>query len=96
MFDWVHVWSLAGPLKDIQRLVPTPLLHCLEYVLRVVVLLDLPIRLCHLRHHLRTTTPRADETVGLHNQSISALHKLSETVSGLLICMLVVLTKVMA
>ena len=35
MFDWVQVWALAGPLKDIHRLVPKPLLHCLGCVLRV-------------------------------------------------------------
>ena len=40
MFDRVQVWALAGPLKDIQRLVPKPLLHCLGCVLRVIVLLD--------------------------------------------------------
>ena len=40
MFDQVQVRALAGPLKDIQRLVPKPLLHCLGCVLRVVVLLE--------------------------------------------------------
>ena len=30
----------SGPLKDIQRLVPKPLLCCLGCVLRVVVLLE--------------------------------------------------------
>ena len=39
MFDRVQVWALAGPLKDIQRLVLKPLLHCLGWMLRVVVLL---------------------------------------------------------
>ena len=34
MFDRVQVWALAGPLKEIQRLVPNPLLHCLCCVLR--------------------------------------------------------------
>ena len=34
------VWALAGPLKDIQRLVPKPLLRCLGCVLRVIVLLE--------------------------------------------------------
>ena len=29
MFDQVQVQALAGPLKDIQRLVPKPLLRCL-------------------------------------------------------------------
>ena len=38
MFDQVQVRALAGPLKDIRRLVPKPLLRCLGYVLRVVVL----------------------------------------------------------
>ena len=28
MFDRVQVWALAGPLKDIQRLVPKPLGRC--------------------------------------------------------------------
>ena len=40
MLDWVQVQALAGPLKDIQRLVPKPLLCCLGCVLRVIVLLE--------------------------------------------------------
>ena len=40
MFDWVQVQALAGPLKDIQRLVPKPLLCGLDCVLRVKVLLE--------------------------------------------------------
>ena len=40
MFDQVQVQALAGPLKDIQRLFPKPLLRCLGCVLRVVVLLE--------------------------------------------------------
>ena len=36
----VQVRALAGPLKDIQRLVPKPLLRCPGCVLRVVVLLE--------------------------------------------------------
>ena len=40
MFDRVQVWALAGPLKDIQRLIPKPLLPFLGCVLRVVVLLE--------------------------------------------------------
>ena len=40
MLDRVQVRFLAGPLKDIQRLVPKPLLRCLGCVLRVVVLLE--------------------------------------------------------
>ena len=40
MFDRVHVQVMAGPLKDIQRLVPKPLLHLLGCVLRVIVLLE--------------------------------------------------------
>ena len=40
MFDWVQARALAGPLKDIHRVVPKPLLHCLGCVLRVVVLLE--------------------------------------------------------
>ena len=38
MFDRVR--ALAGQLKDIQRLVPKPLLCCLGCVRRVVVLLE--------------------------------------------------------
>ena len=40
MFDRVQGRALAGPLKDIKRLVPKPLLRCLGCVLRVVVLLE--------------------------------------------------------
>ena len=40
MLDRVEVRSLAGPLKDIQRLFPTLLLRCLGCVLRVIVLLE--------------------------------------------------------
>jgi hypothetical protein len=40
MFDWVQVRALARLLKDIQRLVPKPLMRCLGCVLRVVVLLE--------------------------------------------------------
>ena len=40
MFDWVQVRALAGPLKDIPRLVPKPLLQCLGCVRRVVVVLE--------------------------------------------------------
>jgi hypothetical protein len=40
MFDRVQVWALAGPLRDIQRLVPKLLRRCLGCVLRVVVLLE--------------------------------------------------------
>jgi hypothetical protein len=40
MFDAVQVRALAGPLKDIQSLVPKPLQRCLGYVLRVIVLLE--------------------------------------------------------
>ena len=36
MFDRVQIHALAGPLKDIQRLVLKPLLRCLGCVLRVV------------------------------------------------------------
>ena len=39
MFDWVQVQALAGPLKDIQRHVPKPLLRCLGCVVRFIVLL---------------------------------------------------------
>ena len=34
MFEVVQVRVLAEPLKDIQRLVPKPRLHCLDCVLR--------------------------------------------------------------
>ena len=37
MFDRIQVRALAGPLKDIQRLVLKPLLRC---VLGVIVLLE--------------------------------------------------------
>uniref|UniRef100_A0A8C7S611 Ceramide synthase 6 n=1 Tax=Oncorhynchus mykiss TaxID=8022 RepID=A0A8C7S611_ONCMY len=40
MFDRVQVRALAGPLKDIQRLVPKPLLHCLGCVPWAVALLE--------------------------------------------------------
>ena len=40
MFDWGQVRGLASQLKDIQRLVPKPLLRCLGCVLRVIVLLE--------------------------------------------------------
>ena len=40
MFDQVQVRALAGPLKDIQRLISKPLLHCLGCVLRVIVLVE--------------------------------------------------------
>ena len=40
MFDRVQVQAQAGPLKEIQRLVPKPLLRCLGCVIRVVVLLE--------------------------------------------------------
>ena len=40
MFDRVQVRALDGPLEDIHRLVPKPLLRCLGCVLRVVVLLE--------------------------------------------------------
>ena len=40
MFDRVQVQGLAGPIKSIEKLVPKPLLHCLGYVLGVIVLLE--------------------------------------------------------
>ena len=40
MFDQDQVQDLSWPLKDIQRLVPKPLLLCLGCVLMVVVLLE--------------------------------------------------------
>ena len=48
MLDWVQVWALAGPLKDNQRLVRKPLLHCLGCAFRVVVPLEgEPSPQCH-------------------------------------------------
>ena len=40
MFDWVQVRALSGPLKDIHRVVPKPLLLCLCCLFRVIVLLE--------------------------------------------------------
>ena len=40
MFDRDQSQALAGPLKDIQRLVPKQFLRCLGCLLRVVVLLE--------------------------------------------------------
>jgi hypothetical protein len=40
MFNQVQIRALAVPLKDIQGLVPKPLLRCLGCVLRVIVLLE--------------------------------------------------------
>ena len=40
IFYWVQSKALAGPLKDIHRVVPKPLLPCLGCVLRVIVLLE--------------------------------------------------------
>jgi hypothetical protein len=40
IFGQFQVQALAGPLNDIRRLVPKPLLRCLGCVLRVVVLLE--------------------------------------------------------
>jgi hypothetical protein len=40
MLDRVQVQAWAEPLKDIQRLVPKPLLRYLGCVLRVIVLLE--------------------------------------------------------
>ena len=40
MLDRAQVRALAGSLKDIQKLVPKPLLRCLGCVLRGVVLLE--------------------------------------------------------
>ena len=36
MFNWIQVWALAGPLKDIHRVVLKPLLWYLGCVLRVI------------------------------------------------------------
>ena len=40
MLDGIQVWALAGPFKEIQRLVPKPFLRCLGCVLKVVALLE--------------------------------------------------------
>ena len=40
MFEQVQVQALAGPLKDIPRLVPKTLLRSLGCVLRVIVRLE--------------------------------------------------------
>jgi hypothetical protein len=37
IFDQVQVWALAGPLKDIQRLLPKPVLCCLGCVHTVLL-----------------------------------------------------------
>ncbi len=50
---------------------------------------DLHIQHLHLQDRLRPATRTAAETIGLHNQRISA-----QTVSGKLICMLVILIRV--
>jgi hypothetical protein len=52
---------------------------------------DLHIWILHLWDRLRPSTRTTDETVG----TIEFLHKLSETVSGKLICVLTVLTRVL-
>ena len=63
MFDRVQVRALAGPLNDIQRLIPKPLLLCLGCVLRVVVLLE------------GEPSPQSEvlSTVGFHQGSLSTL-----------------------
>jgi len=40
MFEWIQGQALAGPLKDIHRVVHKPLLHCLSCVLRVIFLME--------------------------------------------------------
>ncbi len=40
MSDWFQVPALAGPLEDVHRVVPKPLLHCLGCVRRVIVMLE--------------------------------------------------------
>ncbi len=40
MSDWFQVPVLAGPLEDVHRVVPKPLLHCLGCVCRVIVMLE--------------------------------------------------------
>ncbi len=40
MSDWFQVPALAGPLDDIHRVVPKPLLHCLGCVQMVIVMLE--------------------------------------------------------
>lgn len=36
----MYVQALAGSLKNIHRVIPNPLLHCLDYVFMVIVLLE--------------------------------------------------------
>ncbi len=40
MSDWFQVPALDGPLEDVHRVVPKPLLHCLGCVRRVIVMLE--------------------------------------------------------
>ena len=40
ILDRIQVRALVGPVKDIQRLVPKPLLRCLGCMLRVLILLE--------------------------------------------------------
>ena len=40
MCDWVQIRALAGPLKDIHRVVPKPLMRCLGSVPMVIVVLE--------------------------------------------------------
>ncbi len=48
MFDWVQVGALAGPLKDIHRVIPKPLLHCLWPVSQSLWLKNTPNEWCML------------------------------------------------
>ena len=69
MFDWVQVRALAGPLKDIRRLVPKPLLHCLGYVLRVIVMLE------------GEPSPQSDVLSALEQRIYATLKALKKTVA---------------
>lgn len=53
MFDWAQVRAQSGALKDVHRIVPMPVLHCLGSELWVMVLLEgepsatvLSLRIC--------------------------------------------------
>ena len=63
MFDRVQARAPAGPLKDIQRLVPKPLVHCLGCVLTVIVLLEGQSSNQKYLSHAPNTTGIVDLTV---------------------------------
>ena len=91
MLDRVQVQALAGPLKDIQRLVAKPLLHCLGCVPRVVEGEPLPLVwgpeqvfikdlsvLCSVHLSLDTDLPRSPcrwKTSPQHDAATTMLHR---------------------